>query len=231
MTKRLAIIPARGGSKRIPLKNIKLFNGKPIIVYSIEAALSSGLFSEVMVSTDDKQIAEIALAHQASVPFFRSPENSNDLAGTAEVLCEVLSYYQIKKNEFSEACCIYPTAPFVTASILTETHSILATGSYDTVFPIMKFSYPVQRSLKKNNSGRVEMAWPENYSKRSQDLPPFFHDAGQFYWFKVSYMLNEKKLFSQNSYGHEIDELHGQDIDSLSDWKLAELKFNIISGA
>lgn len=230
MMKRLAIIPARGGSKRIPLKNIKLFNGRPIIAYSIEAALSSGLFSEVMVSTDDKQIAEVALAHKASVPFFRSPENSNDYAGTAEVLCEVLSQYQNQKNEFSEACCIYPTAPFVTSSMLAETHSIFSKGNYDTLFPIMKFSYPVPRSLKKNSSGGIEMVWPENYSKRSQDLPPFYHDAGQFYWFKVPFMLQEKKLFSQNSYGQEIDELHGQDIDSLSDWKLAELKFNMISG-
>lgn len=227
--KRLAIIPARGGSKRIPLKNIKLFNGRPIIAYSIEAALSSGLFSEVMVSTDDKQIAEVALAHHAIVPFFRSPENSNDYAGTSEVLCEVLRHYQNKKIEFSEACCIYPTAPFVTASLLTETNSIFSKGNYDTLFPIMKFSYPVQRSLWKNSSGGIEMVWPENYSKRSQDLPPFYHDAGQFYWFKVSYMLSEKKLFSLNSYGQEIDELHGQDIDSLSDWKLAELKFNMLS--
>lgn len=228
--KRLAIIPARGGSKRIPLKNIKLFNGRPIIAYSIEAALSSGLFSEVMVSTDDKQIAEVALTHGASVPFLRSPENSNDYAGTAEVLCEVLSYYQNKRNEFTEACCIYPTAPFVTASRLIETHSIFAKGNYDTLFPIMKFSYPIQRSLKKNSSGGVEMVWPKNYSKRSQDFPPFYHDAGQFYWFKVLFMLREKKLFSQNSCGHEIDDLHGQDIDNLSDWKLAELKFNMING-
>jgi pseudaminic acid cytidylyltransferase len=230
MIKRLAIIPARGGSKRIPFKNIKLFNGRPIIAYSIEAALNSGLFSEVMVSTDDKQIAEIALAHQAKVPFLRSPENSDDFAGTAEVLCEVLNQYQNQSDEFTEACCIYPTAPFVTSSILAETHSIFSKGNYDTLFPIMKYSYPVPRSVKKTSSGRVEMVWPENYSKRSQDLPAFYHDAGQFYWFKVPYMLGEKKLFSQNSYGHEIDDLHGQDIDSLSDWKLAELKFNMIRG-
>jgi pseudaminic acid cytidylyltransferase len=230
MATRLAIIPARGGSKRIPQKNIKPFLGKPIILYSITAALESGLFDEVMVSTDDHQIAKIAIAGGALVPFMRSAENSNDTAGTAEVLCEVLDSYQTKfGRSFSEACCLYPTAPFVTPALLQQTHGMFSKTGADTLFPVMRYSYQIQRSLRMTPDGKMKMFWPENYPKRSQDLEPAYHDAGQFYWFKVAYMITHRRLFSDDTFGYEISALDGQDIDSTGDWELAELKYKLKS--
>jgi pseudaminic acid cytidylyltransferase len=228
MSARIAIIPARGGSKRIPLKNIRPFLGKPIISYSISAALESGLFTEVMVSTDDEQIAQVAVDYGAAVPFMRSAANASDVAGTAEVLCEVLDVYRVKSGRtFSEGCCIYPTAPFVTSDLLQKSYETFSKACADTLFPIMRYSYPIQRSVRKMPDGTVRMFWPENYQKRSQDLEPAYQDAGQFYWFKVPYMLENCKLFSDNSFGYEISDLDGQDIDNTTDWELAELKYKL----
>lgn len=227
----IAIIPARGGSKRIPRKNCKTFCGKPILAYSIEAALKSGIFQEVMVSTDDNEIAELAMGYGAQVPFFRSPENSNDFAGTIDVIQEVLTGYQERKRHFSSICCIYPTAPFVSSEILAESHSILLKG-YDSVFPVVAYSYPVQRALR-FDADKIKMLDDRFYFHRSQDLEQIFHDAGQFYWLTPTAVFDKKRLFTDNSYGFKISDLDAQDIDTEMDWKLAELKFKLrfIEGA
>ena len=224
----VAIIPARGGSKRIPRKNIREFLGKPIIAYSIEAALGSGLFDEVMVSTDDAEIAEVAVRYGAKVPFMRSHEASDDFATTAAVLNEVLLKYKSEGRVFDKACCLYPTAPLVGKAALVAAHEKLTAASLDTVFPVVKYSYPIWRSLKVED-GKAVMNWPEHLNSRSQDLPAAYHDAGQFYWFRVDRFLQQQSLFTQNSGAVELDELEVQDIDSLTDWKLAELKYQLLN--
>lgn len=224
----IAIITARGGSKRIPRKNIKDFLGKPIIAYSIEASLESGIFDEVMVSTDDNEIAEIAKKYGAKVPFMRSTKNSDDFATTADVLIEVIENYQQlgKKNQY--ACCLYPTAPFVTSEKLKKAFDLLIEHQADSVIPVVAFSYPIWRSLKIEN-GKLQMNFPENLNKRSQDLPPAYHDVGQFYFFEIAKFLSTKRLFSDFSVPLHISELEMQDIDNETDWKLAELKYNLIT--
>ena len=177
--KTLAMITARGGSKRIPRKNIKEFNGKPIIAYSIEAALASGVFDEVMVSTDDEEIAEIAKKYGAKVPFFRSEKTANDFATTVDVIEEVLNTYKDRGEEFDIFCCIYPTAPFITAKRLKDAVEQLSASDADSLIPVVRFSYPPQRAMEIHD-GKLVFRQPENLSKRSQDLEPHFHDAGQF---------------------------------------------------
>ena len=226
----IAIITARGGSKRIPRKNIKPFLGIPIISYSIRAALESNLFDEIMVSTDDQEIAEIALSFGAKVPFLRSTNNSNDFAGTADVLCEVLSEYMLQNQHFNNGCCIYPTAPFVNSSLLNKSYIKFLAGKYEVLNPIVKYSYPIQRSVIINNDDKIEMRWPENYHKRSQDLQATYHDAGQFYWFRTDKMLINKKLIPDNSGYIILNEIEVQDIDTIEDWELAEIKYDIING-
>lgn len=225
---KIAIITARGGSKRIPRKNIKLFNGVPIIKYSIDAAINSGIFDEVMVSTDDKEIAEISIKYGAKVPFIRSYENSNDYSTTADVIEEVILDYRNKINiEFEYLCCIYPTAPFITMDRLVQAMNLLVEKNADCVLPIVKYGYPIQRSLKIEN-GLAKMNWPENYLARSQDLPSVFHDCGQFYCMKTSSLLTQKKLFADFTIPLLVSELEVQDIDNEIDWKLAELKFKLL---
>ena len=223
----ICIIPARGGSKRIPRKNIKEFLGKPIIAYSIEAAINSKLFDEVMVSTDDAEIAEIAKTYGAVVPFIRSAENSDDYSGTFDVIKEVLESYEKENIYFDEACCIYPTAPFVTAQKLIEAHSILSKKNIDSVFPVIRYSYPIQRALVVDGNKKIKMREPKYYSSRSQDLEPVFHDAGQFYFFEIKKVLGQKLLWTKNTGFIEISEFEGQDIDNEMDWKLAELKYKL----
>ncbi len=225
--KKLAIIPARGGSKRIERKNIKPFLGKPIISFSIETAISSKLFDEIMVSTDDSEIAEISEKLGATIPFFRSKEMSTDFATTSEVLTEVLNKYAEMGKKFDYCCCIYPTAPFISVSKLNESLELLQKNSFDSVFPVVKFGYPIFRALQKND-GKINMIWEENLNKRSQDLPAAFHDAGQFYWFDVEKFLTKKAMFTDNSGAIELSELEVQDIDNEVDWKLAELKYQLI---
>lgn len=224
----LAIIPARGGSKRIPRKNIKDFIGKPIISYSIQVALDCNLFDEVMVSTDDEEIAELAIKYGAKVPFLRSIENSNDLAGTAEVLVEVLRNYEKLNKEYDRTCCIYPASPLITVQSLAETFNLLDTKKLDNAFPVCQFSSSIWRALKFNDSNKIEMIWPENETKRSQDLPTAFHDAGQFYWFKTKKFLESNQILTGSTGTIILDELHAQDIDTLTDWKMAEMKYKII---
>jgi N-acylneuraminate cytidylyltransferase len=223
----LAIIPARGGSKRIPRKNIRDFLGKPIVAYSIETAINSELFDEVMVSTDDQGIAEIAKKYGAKVPFFRSEKNSDDHAMTASVIEEVLLEYQKQGKEFDCVFCIYPTAPFVTPERLAESLQLLESSGADSVVPITSFSFPIWRSFKIGDDGLVKMNWPENMHVRSQDLPPAYHDCGQFYCLDVKKFLVQKKLFTDNTLPIILSEMEVQDIDNEEDWKMAELKYKL----
>jgi N-acylneuraminate cytidylyltransferase len=223
----VAIIPARGGSKRIPRKNIKLFLGKPVIAYSIETAINSGIFDYVMVSTDDFEIADIAKSYGAKVPFLRSHQTSNDFSTTADVIIEVLKELKKTGHEYENACCIYPTAPLLSEKSLVDTYNLLLTRNYNTVFPVCQFSYPVQRALKMDESN-VSMIWPENLNVRSQDLQKVYHDAGQFYWLKTSAFLENQKMFSENSGAVILNEIQVQDIDNETDWKMAELKHTVL---
>ena len=224
----LAIIPARGGSKRIPRKNIKLFLGKPIMAYSIEAALNLGLFDEVMVSTDEAEIAEIAIQYGAKVPFMRSEKMSNDIATTFDVVEEVINSYKEKEIEFENVCCIYPCAPFVTEQKLKETYKLFVNEHFDAVFPVMQFGFPIQRALQMDHTGKIIFFNTEYALTRSQDLSPSFHDAGQFYWMNVKSCMEQQKIITANTGSIVITELEGQDIDNEVDWKLAELKYELL---
>lgn len=226
--KSICIIPARGGSKRIPRKNIKDFLGKPIIAYSIEAALQSGIFDEVMVSTDDKEIADVALKYGAKVPFLRSAETSNDFATTSDVMNEVIDWYSQNGQEFDIICCVYATAPFVTPEKLFKASEMLKNGIFDSAFTCTAFSYPVLRGLVIDNEGRVAMKWPEYRNSRSQDLPQFYHDAGQFYFATTEAFLKANGFWGENTAPIVVSELEVQDLDTLTDWALAEMKFKLI---
>lgn len=224
---KLAIITARGGSKRIPRKNIKEFCGKPIIAYSIDAALKSGVFDEVMVSTDDTEIAEIAKKYGAQVPFMRSTETSNDFATTMDVLKEVVGNYKDKLGKsFDYICCIYPTAPFVTANKVKNVFNLLKEGNADQVVPVVKFSFPPQRCFVIDNDGALSYKWPENKNTRSQDLEPLYHDAGQFYFYKSSIFYENKTDIKTIPY--VLSDLEVQDIDNEEDWEIAEIKYQLL---
>ncbi|WP_136661381.1 pseudaminic acid cytidylyltransferase [Nitratireductor sp. XY-223] len=230
MATSVAIIPARGGSKRIPRKNIRKFRGRPIIAWSVEAALESGAFDEVMVSTDDEEIASVARSCGANVPFMRSPRTADDTATTSDVLFEVLECYGKAGREFAFGCCIYPTAPFMRASDLAHGKQRLADDGFDVIMPIAAFSYPVWRSLRRDDDGRLEMNFPENLNARSQDLPPAFHDAGQWYWFRTAAFLSDRVLLGPNTGSVMLPSTQVQDIDTEEDWTIAEWKHERIFG-
>lgn len=223
----LCIIPARGGSKRIPRKNIKLFLGKPIIAYSIEAALHSGLFDEIIVSTDDNEIAEIAKGYGAKVPFLRTEKTSNDYATTFDVVEEVLLQYKEFNKVFDYTCCLYACAPFVTKGKLIDSFQVLKSNNFDSVFPVMPFGFPIQRALKMDDDNKINFFYPEFSLSRSQDLEQSYHDAGQFYWMNTEKCLQHRKILSDNTGSIVISEMEGQDIDNEIDWKLAELKYEL----
>jgi N-acylneuraminate cytidylyltransferase len=225
--KTLAMITARGGSKRIPRKNIKEFNGKPIMAYSIEAAIQSGAFDEVMVSTDDEEIADIARKYGASVPFMRSEKTANDFATTVDVIDEVISEYHNRGKDFDVFACIYPTAPFITSDKLKEAVEKLSASDADSLIPVVRFSYPPQRAMEIHD-GRLVFRQPENLSKRSQDLEPHYHDAGQFYVVKTESFLENKGIMVGQILPMELSELEVQDIDNEVDWKLAEMKYKLL---
>ncbi len=225
----IAIITARGGSKRIPHKNIKEFCGKPIIEYSIEAAKEAGIFDDIMVSTDDDVIADIAIKAGAKVPFMRSKQTSNDYATTADVLKEVLGKYKKAGRIFEIACCIYPTAPFVTGDKLKKAVEILESKDFDSVMPVTSFSFPPLRGMKLDNE-KLQYKWPEYAMKRSQDIETIYHDCGQFYALNVSRFLNTGLLVTDNTGGIVISEMEVQDIDNEIDWELAELKYKLLKG-
>lgn len=222
----IAIITARGGSKRIPRKNIRPFCGKPILAYSIEAALQSGLFEEVMVSTDDEAIAEVARQYGAAVPFLRSEETSNDFATTADVLTEVLNRYQESGRTFDTMACLYPTAPFVTAEKLRTALEHLQTTGADSLMPVVAFSFPPQRGLVVRD-GALAYQYPQYASARSQDLEPIYHDCGQFYFCRTAAFAKYHTLVTPRTVPLILPEQEVQDIDNLSDWDLAELKYKM----
>ncbi|WP_425421127.1 pseudaminic acid cytidylyltransferase [Phaeodactylibacter xiamenensis] len=226
--KRLAIIPARGGSKRIPRKNIKLFRGVPIISYSIRLAQESGLFDEVMVSTDDLEIAEIARQFEASVPFLRSKQNASDFATTFDVISEVINEYKNLEDNFYQAACIYPAAPFITVELLKKACKRLEKENLDCVFPAVQFNYPIQRSFRLKKHGRMEMFQPEHLLTRSQDLEKAYHDSGQFYFFNVKRLMKAGKLWTHNTGVIVISNMLAQDIDEENDWEMAEFKYDYL---
>jgi pseudaminic acid cytidylyltransferase len=224
MGKIAAIITARGGSKRIPQKNIKSFCGHPIIKYSIEAAQKASCFDEIMVSTDDKEIANIAKHYGATIPFYRSKKNSNDYASTMDVVKETINSYKKLGKHFLYICCIYPTAPLIRYTNIKKGLEIIKTSNIDFVIPVARFSYPIQRALRIND-GNVSMLSPENFTFRSQDLEPAYHDCGQFYWMKVESVIKNKQCFIDPSIPLVIPESEVQDIDTIEDWKIAETKY------
>ena len=227
--KNIAIITARGGSKRIPKKNIKVFCGKPIIEYSIESAIRSSLFDIVMVSTDCEEIADIAKKSGATVPFLRSEYTSGDNSTTEEVLIEVLERYEKDGLFFDNVCCIYPTAPFVNAEKLRLAYQLLDGNEHaNSVVPVVKFSYPPQRGMVIHN-GFVYYQFPENATIRSQDLESIYHDCGQFYFCRVKALLKYRDLICPNCLSLVFSEEEVQDIDNYSDWKLAEMKYRLFS--
>ena len=222
----LAVITARGGSKRIPGKNIKDFLGKPIVAYSIEAALKSGLFDEIMVSTDSAEIADVARHYGANVPFMRSAETANDHAITADVIKEVIAEYRKQGREFERLCCLYPTAPFVTSEKLRQAYEKLFDSEADAVMPVVRFSFPPQRGMIIRN-GCLDWQFPEFAKTRSQDIEPVYHDCGQFYFCRVDAFERYGTMTPPRTVPLIIPEEEEQDIDNPSDWILAEMKYKV----
>jgi len=219
---KLAVIPARGGSKRIPRKNIRSFLGKPIIAYSIEAAKQSGCFDKIIVSTDDEEIAEVARQYGAEVPFFRPAELSDDYTGTNDVVKHAINWYIDKGQDVEYACCIYATSPFLQARFLQQGLEKLQITEKAYAFSVTSFPFPIQRSIKITANDSIEAFYPEHIFTRSQDLEEAYHDAGQFYWGRASAYLNDEVLFSNSSIPIVLPRYLVQDIDTLEDWQRAE---------
>lgn len=227
----LAIIPARGGSKRIPRKNIKDFLGKPIIQYSIEAAINSGLFDEIMVSTEDEEIAEIAIKCGAVVPFFRNAALADDYATIGNVVEEVLKCYRDQQGiVFDYVCCLFATAPLVRVTNISNALDLMLENKFTAVFPVLRFSYPIQRALEIDpGTQNVKLIWQEYLNTRSQDLKDAYHDCGQFYWADVGAFMEEKTFFTSHASILELSPLEAQDIDNEQDWTMAELKYKMLN--
>lgn len=225
---RIAMIPARGGSKRIKQKNIRDFLGKPIIAYSIEAALKSGCFDKVIVSTDDTQIAQVARQYGAEVPFVRPAELADDFTTTFAVIQHTLSWLAEQGTEVDALCCIYATAPFVTTNALQEGLNALRSKSVSYAFSATAFAFPIQRAIMRNSQGTVTMFSPEHLNTRSQDLPEAYHDAGQFYWGRPDAFMNNVPLFSEAAYAVLLPREQVQDIDTEQDWLYAEKMYQLL---
>ncbi|MBA2112919.1 pseudaminic acid cytidylyltransferase [Bremerella alba] len=222
---KIAIIPARGGSKRIPRKNIRLFAGKPIIGYSIETAIGSDLFDEVIVSTDDQEIADVANFFGAKTPFLRPKELSGDHTPTLPVIRHAIQHFETGAGNVHLACCIYPTAPFLSTENLTAGCRLLEHDRHaEFAFSVTSFCFPIFRSLKLEGD-RVSMLWPEHEATRSQDLPEVFHDAGQFYWGTRDAFLHASGVYSAHAKGVVLPRHLVQDIDTEEDWVRAEQMF------
>ena len=226
---RLAVIPARGGSKRIPRKNIKSFCGKPIIAYSIETALESKLFDHVVVSTDDDEISEIAQQYGATVPFKRPTELADDFIGTNPIVKHAIEWFADNNTDITEACCIYATAPLLTTEYLQQGFKQLQTGNRSFAFSVTSFAFPIQRALRLLSDDTVEAINPEMISKRSQDLEEAWHDAGQFYWGTAEAFLKELPVMSKHSTATKLPRYQVQDIDTEEDWKQAELMYQALT--
>ena len=222
---KICVIPARGGSKRIPKKNIRVFCGKPMISWSIEAAISSDIFDKVLVSTDDKEISQVARNYGAEVPFLRPKELADDYTGTIPVIKHSIEWVNNNISNVEYACCIYPTAPFIENDYLVKGLENLINLNADYSFSVTTFPYPIQRALKIIDSNQIRMFQPENFNKRTQDFCEAYHDAGQFYWGKATSWINKKKLFEGNSIPVIIPRYKVQDIDNEEDWKRAENMF------
>jgi len=225
----IAIIPARGGSNRIPRKNIKMFCGKPMIAWSIEAAKKSGLFAHIIVSTDDTEIAEIARQYGSEVPFTRPDELSNDFAGTTEVVAHATQWVLDHGFSLDAVCCIYATAPFVQVADIEKGYTALNSGTWEYAFTVTDFAAPIFRAFQKTAGGGIRMFFPEYFSSRSQDLPLALHDAGQFYWGRPSAWLEGRQIFDSHSVPVIIPRWRVQDIDTPDDWKRAELIYQVFS--
>ncbi len=225
---KIAVIPARGGSKRIPRKNIKLFCDKPMIAWSIEAARNSGLFDHIVVSTDDSEIADVAKAYGAEVPFMRPAALSGDHTGTSPVVANVIEWYRAQGQIPDPVCCIYATAPFVCAVDLQRGLQTLVDTGSDFAFSVTSYAFPIQRAIRLINKGQVEMLQPANFNIRSQDLDEVFHDAGQFYWGRASAWLSGKVIFGPYASAVRLPRHRVQDIDTTEDWVRAEYLFQAI---
>ena len=226
---RLAVIPARGGSKRIPRKNIKLFCGKPMIAWSIEAALDSGCFDRVLVSTDDREIADVAHAYGAEVPFLRPPVLSDDHTGTIPVIAHATQWQKDHGTPATLICCIYATAPFIQVEDLQRGLALLQNSEADYAFSVTSYPYPIQRALRITSGYRIEMFQPDQYNKRSQDLEEAWHDAGQFYWGQATAWLAQKPIFTTQAIPVRLPRDRVQDIDTPEDWDRAVLMFKVIN--
>ena len=224
----IAIIPARGGSKRIPRKNIKSFCGQPMIAYSIKAALESGCFDKVIVSTDDQEIADVARLYGAEVPFMRPEVLANDHAGTSPVIKHAIEWFEQNNQQPSLVCCLYATAPFVQANTIKQALEQMQNTQADYCFTVTRFSFPIQRAIKRTENDRVEMFYPEHLLTRSQDLEEAYHDAGQFYWGKAEAWKAETPVFSQAASPFILPSYLVQDIDTAEDWKRAELMYTLL---
>ena len=224
----IAVIPARGGSKRIPHKNIKPFCGKPMIAYSIEAVKDAGIFDRIIVSTDSKEIASIAKEFSAEVPFIRPCELADDHVGTDTVVFHALKRLMEDGEKIDYICCIYATAPFVKAEYIIKGYNILRDKNATTCFSVTTYPFPIFRSLKINNQNRLEMFWPEYREIRSQDLPEAYHDAGQFYWADVKNYLKEKQFYSKDAVPVILPRYLVQDIDTPEDWETAEKMYSVL---
>ncbi len=224
----VCVIPARGGSKRIPRKNIKEFNGKPIIAYSIEAALISNCFGQVIVSTDDDEISEVAKKYGAHVPFVRPDELSNDYVGTIPVIKHTIEWMEDNDNYIENVCCLYATAPFLQSKIISKAYKQLKDSSADYCFSVTKFTFPIQRAIKIIQGDKVDMFYPEHFNTRSQDLEEAFHDAGQFYWGKAQAFKDELPLFSEVATPYVLPRYLVQDIDTMEDWIRAEAMHKVL---
>ena len=226
-TKAVEIIPARGGSKRIPRKNIKLFHGKPLIAYSIQAALDANIFEKVIVTTDDEEIAQIAREYGAEVPFLRPKELSDDFTNTKEVIDHALKYLEDRGEKYEYMCTIYATAPLLQSKYLIEGYEKLKNSGAINAFSCTSMPFPIQRTFKLDENGRCEMFWPENYPKRSQDLEEAYQDAGQFYWSKIG-KLSHEVMFGRDSIPVILPRYLVQDIDTLEDWQRAEFMYEAV---
>ncbi|MCM5679013.1 pseudaminic acid cytidylyltransferase [Schlegelella sp. S2-27] len=225
---RLAVIPARGGSKRIPRKNVKAFCGKPIIAWSIDAAIRSECFDHVMVSTDDDEIAEVARQWGATVPFMRPTELADDHTGTIPVIRHAVQWHEQQGHVIEAACCIYATAPFVTASDLQRGWETLQATAADYAFSVTSYDFPIQRAIRITAAGRVEMFEPQHFNTRSQDLEEAFHDAGQFYWGRAAAWGSAQPIFSKAAAPVMLPRHRVQDIDTIEDWVRAEWMFKAL---
>lgn len=228
MKNTVAVITARGGSKRIPKKNIKEFCGKPIIAYAIRAAIASNIFDEVMVSTDSEEIAKIARDYGAVVPFMRSEKNADDYATTEDVIMEVVNQYKERGKAYAYVCCLYPTTPFIASSILKEAVKIMVQENPAVVIPVVQFSYPPQRCFVIDENGYARFKYPEYVKTRSQDLEKQYHDAGQFYIYHVEKLFAHNGIIEDDFKPIILPEMCVQDIDTLDDWKMAEMKYRLV---